>query len=219
LYEAAKKGGDTDAALAVIDSVVDFDMLDRIVEFSPSVTARKPVLVAPTSAEASGTNALPLAYALWLGQELGYDVCSTLYQYRGVKRDFCGAWHRLAFPTRLHGHIEEGADFILVDDVCTLGGTLSEIAGFIVECGGRVIGSTCLASSDGGHVQLALSRKTEYALKEQFGDELSALWTEEFGYDTRCLTEPEASFLLRNGRNVGHIRDAIHRARSAGDAH
>jgi len=213
LYEAAKKGGDTDAALEVIESVVDYDHLDRIVEFSPSIVGIKPILIAPTSAEAGNINALPLAYATWLGRELGYEVCHTLYQYRGVKRDLNGAWHRLANPTRLHGEMPEGRPFILVDDVCTLGGTLAEVHGFISACGGRVIGTTCLASSEGGNVQLALSHKSHYSLDVRFGPQLDAFWVEEFGYDTKCLTEPEAAFLLRNGRDVGHIRDAIRRAR------
>lgn len=212
-YDEAKKGGDASAALEVVADTVDWDVLDRVIEFWPDMSGQRPLLIAPTSAETEATNALPLAYAFWLGNELGFEVCDTLYQYRGVKRDLTNGWTRLANRTRLFGDIPSGRKFIICDDVCTLGGTLSEAAGFIKASGSVVIGTTCLASSEGGNVQLALSRQSQYGLKIKFGPKLDAFWVQEFGYDTSCLTEPEAAYLLRNGRSVDLIRDAIHRAR------
>lgn len=213
LYDLAKRHADVGAALQIIEDFVDWDSLDLIVDFSAGTHRPAPYIIAPSVADGHGTNALPVAYAAWLSKELGFPRCDTMYQYQGVKRDLKDGWFRFAHKTRLFGEIPADSDFIIVDDVCTLGGTLAETRAFIHQLGGRVIGTSCLASATGEHVQLALSHRTRYILRSKFGPDLNVFWREEFGYDTDCLTEPEAAYLLRHGTNVGRIRDAIHRAR------
>jgi hypothetical protein len=213
LYEDAKRKGDVRAALKVIEDSVDWDQLDLIVDFHRDRSGRLPSLVAPSLAEGGGVNALPVAYSAFLAKELGFPRCDTLFQHQGVKRDLKGGWFRFANKALLFGEIQPDHTYIIADDVCTLGGTIAETRSFIEGLGGHVVGATCLASATGHNVQLALTDKTSYELATKFGDPLRDFWKEEFGYDTDCLTDPEASYLVRNGVNVDGIRDAIHRQR------
>jgi hypothetical protein len=217
LYDLAKRKADTAAALEIIEDFVDWDAIDLVVDLWRDRRGSPPYLIAPSVANSQGTNALPLAYAAWLSKELEFPLCRTMYQHQGVKRDFNDGWFRFAHKTMLFGEIPPESTFILVDDVCTLGGTLAETRTFVEGLGGTVVGMTCLASSSGEHVQLALSQKTSYELGAKFGDPLKVFWKGEFGYDTDCLTDPEASYLVRHGESVERIRDAIHRHRDDPD--
>ncbi len=213
LYEAAKRQGDTRAALALVNDFMDWDRLDLIVDFVRDNSRPLPYFIAPSVADTEGVNAIPASYSALLARELGFRRCDTMYQVQSVKRDLRPGWFRFAHKTILMGEIIPGADYIIADDVCTLGGTIAETRSFIEQLGGNVIGATAIASPTGENVQLALTAKTAYELRTKFGDPLREFWKGEFGYDTDCLTEPEAAYLVRNGESVERIRDAIHRQR------
>lgn len=217
LYEPAKRQGDVEAALDIVEDLVDEENMDRLVDLWTN-KGNVPVVLAPVSADANAKNALALTYANWVAADLGFEALPALYQYRSHKRDMENGWHRFAHPSRIFGELPAGRDFIIADDVCTLGGTLAETRAFIEANGGNVIATTCLASTDGNHVQLGLREATLKGLRAKFGSELDSFWMEEFGYDTSCLTEPEASYLLRHGDGVEQIRDGIYGARDRGDA-
>lgn len=217
LYEPAKRQGNVEAALDVIEDLVVDENIDRLVDLWVN-RGDVPVVVAPVSADPTAKNALALAYANWVAEDLGFEALPTLYQYRSRKRDMENGWHRFAHPSRIFGPLPAGRDFIIADDVCTLGGTLAETRAYIEGNGGKVIATTCLASPDGNHVQLGLREATLKGLRAKFGSDLDSFWMEEFGYDTSCLTEPEANYLLRNAGGVEQIRDGIYGARDRGDA-
>jgi adenine/guanine phosphoribosyltransferase-like PRPP-binding protein len=212
----AKNHADTDAALSIMDDLIADEVLDGVVDLCRDART-PPIVIAPSVAATELKNALGVSYAAWLASELGYQRCDTMYQVRRVRRDLNNGWYRLANPTAFDGHVEPNRDYIIADDVCTLGGTLAEARSFIEAHGSRVIGMTTIASPSGNHVQLALSRQSHYGLASEYGDAIDAFWREEFGYGTEALTEPEARYLLGHGPGVDRIRDAIRRARYDGD--
>ena len=57
----------------------------------------------------------------------------------------------------------------------------------------HVVTITTLASYEPGRAQIALTEKTYHALNGLYGSALDALWHEEFGYGTECLTEREGA--------------------------
>jgi hypothetical protein len=207
-YHAAKRSANVLAATQVIDDVFSDAALDRIVD---AFRDRIPCVLAPSAVPEDSKNALAITYAQWLANELEIPVCNTIFQLRDVKRDAQTVWNRLRFQPSFYGDVPQQVDFILADDVFTLGGTLANLRGFIELKGSRVISMTCLAHRSGNHVQVALTPRTLYGLQSKFGDDLNELLCDELGYEVSCLTEPEGLRLLGCG-GVDQIRAALHGA-------
>ena len=213
-YDAAKRQGSVLAALQIVEDLYDEDVLDRIVDCFRDM---EPIVVAPATRPEESKNALAISYAQWVARELNIEVCETIFQGRDVKRDKMNFWYRIANQPSFYGDVPPGRDFIIVDDVFTLGGTLAGLRGFIETNDSRVICMSALAHRSGAHVEIALDNATHEALSGAHGVRLDNLLREELGYETDCLTLPEAQGLLRSA-SFDELRAAIHGARDLGDA-
>ena len=126
------------AAYALVSDVVNEESFGRIAAL---IGGRKP-LVAPVAAvEAGGFNAIPDAMAQLVARTLGlpmadYDIRQSNY----VGHTGANGWLRLATPATFAGSVEEGKDYLLIDDHVGFGGTLANLRGHIETQGGRVIG-------------------------------------------------------------------------------
>lgn len=214
-YDAAKSMRDAAAAARVIEDLVKDEVIDRIVD---AMGSSPPIIVAPATRPETCDNALAITYAQWLGNELGLHVEEYVFQEPGPSRFGRDGWGRLANPRTFYGRIVPNRNYLIADDVLTMGGTLADLRGFIESQGSKVICCTALAHRSGGHVPISLDKGTIYALNRRYGEALTALWAQEFNYAIECLTEPEAQFLLRFDGDIEGIRARLHGARDAGDS-
>ncbi len=102
------------------------------------IAGRKP-LVAPVAAvETEGFNAIPDAMGQLLARNLGLSMVDyDLRQSNYVGHTGADGWLRLATPAAFTGSIEQGKDYLLIDDHVGLGGTLANLRGYIETQGGR----------------------------------------------------------------------------------
>ena len=191
---AAAKSGDAVAAYALLSDVLNEESFERMAAL---LDGCKP-LVAPVAAvEAGGFNAIPDAMAQLVARTLGlpmadYDIRQSNY----VGHTGADGWLRLATPATFAGSIEQGKDYLLIDDHVGFGGTLANLRGHIETLGGRVIGITTLTETPGAH-KIAPRLETVFALERKHGKELDQFWKDVFGYSTTCLTDIEAGYLSR----------------------
>ena len=193
-YAAAKRRRDAKAALRVCDDVINERTLDFI--FDACSGLRKPAVVSPASTIGSSQNALAVGYGRWLALEMSWDVCDTIFQSKTNSRDFVkDNWFRLANEPEFYGHVEAGRHYVIADDVCSLGGTIASLRGFIESQGGHVICMTSLACGDGQHAQISLASGTLSRLTALYDGRFTAAFRRELGYEPECLTEREGRFL------------------------
>ncbi|MEI6210308.1 MAG: JAB domain-containing protein [bacterium] len=205
----AAKAGDVEAAGRVVLALAKPDKARALVASFPGAT-----LVPVHAVEASGKNKLPRVYAEYLSHLTGMPVKDEMVQSNMVGRTGKGQWHRMAVRPTFDGAIESGRDYVLVDDVVTGGGSLSELRRAIEARGGRVVGATTLAAAQFSQ-KMALSERTRLALESVFGvDSLRDLLKSEgvYGGEHTALTESEARTLLSAG-TADAVRSRIAAAR------
>jgi hypothetical protein len=212
LYSKAKLSGDYEAADRIVEAMLTEDVLDRLIdEVSPFMVNGTPlVCVVPhppfDDARADGAdligrrgvkNALPVQYMVRLSVELEAEIDTQIVQKSRVGRTKLRQFPRFLWQPCFDGAVRQDAAYILVDDVLTTGGTLAALRSHILRAGGKVAAITTLAHGSGDSRELALSGPTWHALKAEFGIEINTFWRREIGHDADCLTEAEASILLK----------------------
>ena len=170
--------------------------------------------VKPLAASLEETqNVLAIGYSRWLAKEMGWERQEDIKKYNTVSRDFTtDGWFRLVNQPQFYGEVSKGREYVIADDVCTQGGTLASLRGFIENKGGRVICMTTLATKNGAHFGISIEPKTISCLNERDGGEFAATCHEELGYDVESLTQAEGSFLTRCA-SIDALRKGISGAR------
>ena len=142
-YAAAKAGDRRSAARVVADLV----KTERIIQLGK---AHPNAIVVPVHAEeASGRNAIPEAYAERIGRITGLEVDSGIVQSARAYHTDKGARHRLISQAEFDGPVKAVRDYIIVDDVITMGGTINALRNHIIRNGGKVAEVTTLKISGG----------------------------------------------------------------------
>jgi hypothetical protein len=137
-YRAAKdKEGDLEAALQVVESVCKRSKVPWEVD----------EIVAVAQIDRDKKNALPIAYALQLGDEMGVPVNSTVVQENIVSHTGADAPIRVLGQPIFNGTIREGKRILIINDVVTFGATLANLRGFIHSRGSTVVGASTLSAS------------------------------------------------------------------------
>ena len=194
-YKTAK-AGDAEAARAVAQWALagDTEALGALAQAHPQAR------VVPVHGEAG--NAIPAALARAIHGRYGLAVEDGIRKQPdsdAARRTGKDAWHRMVYRPRFDGPVTAGAEYILVDDVSTMGGTFSELRQHIERNGGRVVGMVAAATGKMG-AKVALDPATRTALDMQFGREALSGWMREhglYGGEVAALTEAEARALMR----------------------
>lgn len=196
-YKMAKAGNQNAALELVMDTALTW-LYEQRARFAPGL-----LFVAPHAQEASGDNAIPQTLS---------SVCAAIYQgcadIEIVQSDrvyHTGAdpMERMAARAQFVGRVVPGAEYVLVDDVTNLGGTLAELANYIQLHSGIVKGVVVLVNA-GRDPQLVPKAKFVQLIKERFDDE----FTEVFGIEPGALTANEAQYLV-GFRSVDAIRNRL----------
>jgi hypothetical protein len=185
-YKAAK-GGDLKAAEKLVRDLVT----DENIEAAKKSFGSGALFVWPHSSEVSGYNAIPSALAARYAQGTGGKLAPLVIQVNHVFHTGANAMERLIARPAMEGEVTQGARYVVVDDVTTLGGTLSELANHVNINGGEVVGSVVLV--DASRTQsLAPTAKQISEIERRFGDEVREL----FEIEPAALTQAEATYIL-----------------------
>lgn len=207
LYQAAK-AGDLFKSVALVD---DYLRAEPINALKKLVEPHGEVYLLPVHAlEASGKNALPVAYAAWLEKYLDLPVEYGIVQADFVGRTGADGFERLIKSVRFAGEVLSGRKYLLLDDAVTQGGTLADLKGYIEANGGVAVGATTLMGKPHS-ARLAVTKPTLGQLRKFVGKDFEAWWQEQFGYDFSKLTESEARYINKQIHRSGidAVRDTI----------
>jgi hypothetical protein len=209
-YVPAKEHADIDAAKRVINDIVDEITIDRIVD---AVDGRESFVLAPLALPSETNNILPVAYTVFLARELDFTICKNIHQKKNISRDRRGFWERVIMNPEFYGPVHAGKNYVIADDVFTIGGTIAGLRSYIENNGGNVLCATALAHPSGENVDIAPKPSTLAKLRHQHGEPLDSLLRKELGYGLECITEPEAYRFLQCPR-TDDIGKGIRRAQN-----
>lgn len=143
IYHTAKTG-DSDAALELVNTFLNDQCLAEIKKLGDSVDQDEVTLVSAHALEREGVNAIPEAMAELLGSRLGWEVEHQIVQTNIVSHTKADGFSRLAKQAAFEGDVSPSKNYLLVDDFIGQGGTLTNLRGWILHCGGNVVGATVL---------------------------------------------------------------------------
>lgn len=208
---AAAKAGDDVAALRLARDLVTDEYAQAVRDAMPD--GATPVIVPVLALEAAGKNRIPLMAAQVLADRLGLQVDEQIVQAQRVGRGGSDGMHRIATQPTFSGPVTRGADYLILDDTLTQGGTLAQLKTHIEDNGGRVILASALTGKQYS-AKIALSNERLTQLRDRFGA-IESWWRSEFGYGFDGFTESEARFILelRGNPSADAIRDRVDAAR------
>ena len=196
-YQKAK-AGDKDAALELV--------VDLAVTWVSGLRERlKPrlIYVSPHAQEATGDNAIPQTLAAVCASLLDGEVDTGIVQSDRVYHTGADPMERMAARAQFFGKVTPGAEYVLVDDVTNLGGTLAELSNYIQVLGGVVRDVVVLVNA-GRNPALVPEKKFVRLIKERFDEEFTAT----FGIEPEALTANEAQYLV-GFQSIDQIRNRL----------
>lgn len=205
-YRAAK-AGNPDAAYQLVSEMWSEKVVARLVS---TFENHQVTLVSAHAIETAGVNAIPEAFAGFLGQKLDWLTDSRIVQINIVAHTGADGFSRLARQARFDGDVTPNQCYLLVDDFVGQGGTLANLRSHIIQGGGQVIGATVLTGKPYS-ANIALTQATLDKLRSKHGSELENWWQNRFGFGFDCFTESEARYLF-NTPTANRVRDKITQA-------
>ena len=196
--------------LSLIHDVVKIDKIKKLASDYPNAIL---VPVHELIAENGRFNAIPLVYADYVSNITGLEVCKDIIQVKKASHTNKNALNRLLDRSQFEGPVKPGATYIVVDDVVTQGGTVSELRSFIENSGGRV---ACVSTVSFGKysVVLGMKKETVSEIERKFGRNESEKFIKEFGIGEKLehLTNAEGRYLLQFA-SIDRIRERISEVR------
>lgn len=138
------KSGDTEAAIRLINEVIDPKKAVELVKNIHPGTFIVPI----AAVESSGRNKIPVSLAAFIwsaGNSLKYEV--EILQSNIVKHTGATAMDRLLAKPEFTGPVQSGENYFIVDGLVTSGSSVNELRHYIQNNGGQVIGAAVLASA------------------------------------------------------------------------
>ena len=201
LYQEAKAGGKEAAVELVADLALKFLVGIK------SMLPENAIFVAPHAREAAGDNAIPQVLAAACALVMQSQVETDIVQITRVFHTGADPMERMSLRAEFDGAVIKGAQYILVDDVTNMGGTLAELANFLLEKGGLVSAVVVLVNA--GRVKhFHPARTIIKKLEERFNHEIEEI----FGITPSALTANEANYLV-GFKTADEIRNRLAKAR------
>ncbi|MFP3567578.1 phosphoribosyltransferase [Paraburkholderia sp. SIMBA_030] len=142
---------------------------------------------------------------------LAGELDEKIVQTTKVYHTGADAMERLIARASFQGTVRRGANYVLVDDVTTLGGTLCDLSDYIRRCGGNVVGAVVLVNASRSG-RLSAAPKIVQRLEKEFGHVIR----ETFGIEPVALTADEAQYLV-GFRTIEEIRGRGAKAKQTTD--
>jgi hypothetical protein len=217
-YDAAKNHEDRAAAMRLIHDFLNTP--ENHVQLRNLKNLCHGAVIVPIRAiEAGGKNKIPLILAEYISKKTGFEIDTSIVQTNRAHRTGTDAWYRFAFRPSFDGEVKTGRNYVLVDDVFALGGSLNELRRFIESKGGNVVHTVAMATGRSGN-EISPRPETLKSLIDKYGpDTLTSFLKEVNLYDgnVKALTEPEAR-ALRRAPSLDEARNRILAARRQGNA-
>lgn len=163
--------------------------------------------VAPHAREAAGDNAIPQVLASACASAANGLIDTDIVQISRVFHTGADPMERMASRPDFEGIVIPGADYVLVDDVTTMGGTLAELASYIQERDGNVAGAVVLVNA-GRVEEFHPSHGLLSKLKCRHENQIEHI----FGIRPDALTANEANYLI-GFRTADEMRNRLAKAR------
>ncbi|EXJ11930.1 adenine phosphoribosyltransferase [Nitrincola nitratireducens] len=203
-YDDAKKSGNNGAALQLVKDIVPQEKIEEL----RAIVQGSDALILPVHAiEEFGTNKIPAALAYYLAVNLQLELCGDIVQANKPQRTDKGAYYRLSQYPFFDGNVQQGRNYVILDDTLSMGGTLASLRGYIENKGGRVILAVALTGHDGA-ASLNIKEAMLKAIRNKHGDELDEWWKSEVGFGVDKLTQGEAGH-LKKASSIDEIRSRI----------
>lgn len=190
------KAGEPDSAIQLIT--------DLALPFLMALRSELPadcIFVSPYAQEAAGDNALPLMLSLMCAELFKGTSEIDIVQQERVFHTGADPMERLISRPSFEGRVQPGAQYVLVDDVTSMGGTLAELNNFIRIHGGQVFGTLVLVNA-GRTKDFVANKKILRLLEDRHHDYIQQI----FGIHTPALTANEANYLI-GFRTLDEIRN------------
>ena len=204
LYYKAK-GGDVIAAYELLfEYVIKQQDID---DFGLMVLNQNPILVPVLAQEHLGKNRIPAVFAEMLGSALGFYVCDDIVQTVKANHTNASAYERIVRQPMFDGYVEQGRNYVILDDTVAMGGTLAALRGYIESQDGRVILAMTITGFSVPELDIVPNQKTlNYVLTKH--PKLSQWWQHEFGFPVEYLTQGELGH-FKKPNSLDEIRSRL----------
>lgn len=204
LFRKAKAGG-VRAAAQLVKAVVKPEKIAALIADHPDASIVCPVY----AEEATGRNKIPRAFAKYIAKLAGIETDQDIMQSVRAFHSGATAGHRLFVSPEFEGKVTPGAEYILVDDHITQGGTVNALRDHIEANGGKVVAIAALTLSQGSSI-LSPRKETLDEIKRKWPDIDDLLKSAGIAERADALTESQLRYILKFSTDT--FRDRVAQA-------
>ena len=194
------KAGNEEAAVELVDKLVNDKIVSQLVNQYPNA-----IVVPIPSIETADKkpNAIPLAYARKF-EKAGLQIADDIIEIDSAHHTGKKSFKRVVNRPHFDGTIEQGREYIIVDDVFAMGGTINSMRNFIEDKGGKVVAVSTLTPSVENSKILAITDENLNSLKsiDQKGDLLNAIRKLDIAENFETLTDPIGKYIVNNREKI-----------------
>ena len=194
------KAGNEEAAVELVDKLVDDKIVSQLANQYPNA-----IVVPIPSMETADKkpNAIPLAYARKF-EKAGLQIADDIIEIDSAHHTGKKSFKRVVNRPHFDGTIEQGREYIIVDDVFAMGGTINSMRNFIEDKGGKVVAVSTLTPSVENSKILAITDENLNSLKsiDQKGDLLNAIRKLDIAENFEALTDPIGKYIVNNREKI-----------------
>lgn len=198
--QIAGKSGNEEAAVELVDKLVDDKIISQLANQYPNA-----IVVPIPSMETADKkpNAIPLAYARKF-EKAGLQIADDIIEIDSAHHTGKKSFKRVVNRPHFDGTIEQGKQYIIVDDVFAMGGTINSMRNFIEDKGGKVVAVSTLTPSVENSRILAITDENLNSLKslDQKGDLLNAIRKLDIAENFEALTDPIGKYIVNNREKI-----------------
>ena len=207
-FRKAKAGG-VRAAVNLVKAVAKPEKIAALIEAHPNAS-----VVCPVHAEESrGRNKIPAAFAKYIAKVAGIEFDDRIVQTVRANHTGSNAAHRLLAEPEFDGEVKKGAEYIVVDDHITQGGTVNALRDHIESHGGKVVAVASLTLSQGSSI-LAPNKETIDEVRRKHEGIDQTLQDLGIADSVECLTQSQCRYLA--SLSPDGLRDRVSAERLAG---